>query len=505
MNNQVFPIDDLPVEVLEHIFSFLPLSDRKSASLVCSHWEKLAFSRRFLRKVALEIRLWCKTQLTSLRRSSRRYRHLYVILNMNVRNESCFKYMLEVLELFEKDAESFQCLGHFTTEQLCLVLSRLPNLQQLVVGLNARTSDQGIEFPTLAQLQALGSLSNVLQIKNLDVPKVTQLSIVFTNSVEGKDSMPVLKRLAPQLKNVDLYSTGYFIPIEQLQFPKAEVLKIGGNLCLAEHDWHLQTFFAGFKLLKEVVLNSAIKEIALDAIINACPEIEIFKFKVLRFKPIPFHLLERLKHLKTLGLGLVYDDPEINLKCNPLVSVKTLSLELSECGEIFFARLQHLLPNVIAMDVTLRDDWEFEWGLGQICRNFSGLQRLEISDLVIRGRTFFSSLLALEQLDQLEELTLKEVHTRIVHLPSSPRLERFAINYPCWLTDGDLLDLARLYPKLRYLELGSGRQVTSKGIAAFKSQLVNCVVHCFPSGLIWSRVLTIYRDILEIPRHMPIE
>nr|XP_029725580.1 uncharacterized protein LOC109426677 [Aedes albopictus] len=295
MNNKVFPIGDLPVEVLEHIFSFLPLSDRKSASLVCQQWEKLTFSRRFLGNVKLELRLWCKSQQTFLLRSSRRYRHLSGFMDVYVGKESCFKYMLEIVDLFGQDVESLQCQGHFTTDQLFLVLSRLPNLQQLIVELHRW--NQSIKLPTLLQLQAMGLLNNVLEIESLDVPMVTQLSIVIGSAAEGKDSMPVLKRLAPHLKHVDLNSNECFIPVEQLQFPKAEALRIGRTLFVAQIDLHLKTFFAGFKLLKEVVLDCHVEEITLDTITKACPGIELFKFNG-GLLPIPLHLLERLKYLK---------------------------------------------------------------------------------------------------------------------------------------------------------------------------------------------------------------
>ncbi|KXJ67827.1 hypothetical protein RP20_CCG009614 [Aedes albopictus] len=476
MSNEVFPIHDFPEEVLEHILSFLPLSDRKSASLVCKNWERLAFCRRFLHQVALKI----GSRKTLLHRFERRYRNMFVIFDRRIQNQLFLKHLLEFLELCATDVESFRCRGHLTTKQLCTVLSRLPKLQQLTIESNW---NQGPRYLVQVRFPAPESLNNEVQIENLDVPHLTQLSISLTNLENGWDAVAFLRKLAPQLEKVDLYSTGDSIPLEQLQFPKVEVLKIGGSLCVTDNDSELRTFFAGFRLLKEVRLETVVKEIAINMIIKACPGIELFEFKVSPSDPIPFHLLERLKHLKTLGLGQVYEVSENSLKCNPLESVKNLSLELSECGESSIDRLRHLLPNVIAIDVaTLKDDWTFERGLRHICRNFRGLQRLEISDRSTRSETISSSLLVLEQLDQLEELIFKDIHTRIVDIPPNPLLKLFVMNHPEQLSNGDLLELAKQYTNLRYLELGPNRQVTPEAIAAFKSQLVNCAVHCVLSN-----------------------
>ncbi|XP_062703057.1 uncharacterized protein LOC109417326 [Aedes albopictus] len=489
INNELFPIQGLPEEVLEQIFSFLPFLDRKSASLVCTTWERLAFSPGFLRKVALKI----GPPGNFIHKSNRRYRN--ILLNRHVYSNFPFQYVLEILDRFATDVESFQCKGHLGSEQVCMVLSRLSNLQQLIVGLDFRDWHT---IPPFLQVQTPGPLNNELQIESLNVPNVTHLSISFTNSKDAMDSMAVLQRLAPQLKNVDLYSTELFIPLEQLQFPKAEVLKIGENLSVTQNGRDLRTFFAGFKLLKEVRLDCVVEEIGIDLITKACPGIELFEFKVPRFNSIPFHLLECLKYLKTLGLGPVYEVPANSPICNPLVSVKNLSMELFECEESCIERLRHLLPNVIAMDVTLSifpdDDWTFETGLKHICRNFRELQRLVIDDLTYRNGTL-SSLLDLEQLDQLEDLTFKGIDTQIGNMPTNPLLKRFVIHHPDWLSDEDLLELARKYPNLRYLELGLGRRVSSEGIAAFKSQLVNCVVHCVPDPTgCWDRIYKNYID-----------
>ncbi|XP_062705942.1 uncharacterized protein LOC134287637 [Aedes albopictus] len=499
MSNEVFPIQDLPEEVLEHIFSFLPLSNRKSASLVCAKWERLAFYRRFLRKVVLRIQLefTCQVQVQFLRRSKRRYRNVLVFLHTHGCSEFCFQNILAILELFGADVESLQCMGHLNTNQLCMVLSLLPKLQHLIVRLNF--DDEyvypGFEIPPLKPLEEFA-----LQIENLDVSHVNQLDIILSEPAEGRNFLPVLRRLAPQLKNLYFYSTDYFIPLEQIQFPEAEVLNIGGNLCDTDNDWVLRTFFAGFKLLKEVRLDFIIKEIVLDVIVEACPAIELLKFKSPRFNVIPFRSLGRLKYLRTLGLGEVNDVPDISLKCSPMVSVKSLSLVISNCEESSIERLRHLLPNVIDMSVTLKGDYTIDRGLRHICQNFRGLQRLKVSDKSTRFLKPCISLLELEHLDRLEELILKNIRTRIVNMPPNPHLKRFVLKSLCWLFDRDMLELARQFPNLRCFEHGRNVQLSSQAIDVLKSQLVNCAVHCIPYAM--NSVSKNYRDLFKILRQI---
>ena len=151
-----------------------------------------------------------------------------------------------------------------------------------------------------------------------------------------------------------------------------------------------------------------------------------------------------------------------------MVSVKTLSLELSDCEESSIERLRHLLPKVIAIDVALRDEWYTEKGLRHICQNFRGLQRLKISDRDSWLIRRINSLRVLQHLEHLEELTFMFIRTRIIDIPPNVHLKRFVMHYPEQLSNDDLLELARQYPNLRYLQLGPNRQVTSEGIEAFR-------------------------------------
>ncbi|XP_065088826.1 uncharacterized protein LOC135710238 [Ochlerotatus camptorhynchus] len=395
-------ITELPIEVLEHIFSYLRLADRKSVSLVCQLWNELIFSRRFMRNVALNIVMdWEHSQISVLKRSTRLYRNVFAFFGPETCCEFDFTVIIEVLDLFGATLESFHCMTNFTIDQLWNVVTRAPNLRQLIVGVDAASLNLDLpDFPVLQHLSDMGSLINVLRIVKLAVPNLKQLSANFIKPDDAHESLPFLRQVAPRLKNLELFSTEYFIPINELRFPEVEVLKLCGRICNAS-DGVLKQFFLGFKCLTEVYLDFSVKGPVLDVITKDCPEIVKLHFKTYLLDSESFRLLERLKRLKTLSLA----------------------------GSIDFRTTSECKP------------------------------------------------LALRHLDQLEELTLKCIHTPVAFMLSNKSLRRLKIKYFHNLTDADLYKLSQMYPNLKYLEVVWCRKITQSGIAKFQSQLTDCVVH----------------------------
>ncbi|XP_052567267.1 uncharacterized protein LOC120431469 isoform X2 [Culex pipiens pallens] len=100
--------DDLPNEVLQHIFSFLNHEDCLAASLVCRRWNCNAFQ---IRLVALDIRLDSpsfKSTVSTLMASERNYRHLRVS-TLGLPPEVFGKYCncLETFEMSFVEEEDF--------------------------------------------------------------------------------------------------------------------------------------------------------------------------------------------------------------------------------------------------------------------------------------------------------------------------------------------------------------------------------------------------------------
>ncbi|XP_062537420.1 uncharacterized protein LOC134205823 [Armigeres subalbatus] len=489
MSSKRLLLHNLPDDVLEHVFAFLPLSDRKSASLVCRLWSELAFSRRFLSNVTLQLfRKMKNYQSNYLQRSTRRYRNVIVFFESKACQKAEYGFIIKIMNMFGAELESFHCMVNFSEEQLWNVIARAPQLKQLIVGLDGTTVQQ-FTFPKLRYLQDLGSLTNVLRIQSLDAPNLRQLTAIFTNLTDARESTALLRRQAPQLKNLELYSTEYFIPIEELQFPKVETLALRERICATNSD-ALRTFFKGFVSLREVILGFNVGASDLDVITKTCSSIERLSFKFSAVIPNLFCLLGRLRRLKTLWLHGVIDS-KITLDCKPLVSVQRLVFQVSKLsGEASVIRgFRQILPNVTDMNVTLatlsNNDRRNLQVLAQVCANFSNLKRLTIlyADYCMM-RCRLSE--ALNHLYQLEELTFNHIITNkpMEFMWPKRTLKRLRFqNYP-YLTDEDLLLMAEVYPNLKYLELAWCKQVTTAGLDEFRARLPDCVVHrVYPNRL----------------------
>ncbi|XP_062549024.1 uncharacterized protein LOC134213729 [Armigeres subalbatus] len=484
MTSKTTLMNNLPLELLDRIFSYLPLSDRKSSSLVCRLWSEQVFSGRFLRNIELKLIMgWGESE--RLRKTARRYRNVFILAPFAL--ESCeynFGFIVKVLDELGADLESFHCVINFTEEQLWYLIIRAPNLKQLIVGMDSRTlSQQNYSLPELRYLRSSGPLANVFQIK---CPSSYSLSTFCTNFTERSNvnnSIMLLRRLAPDLKSLQLYSKRYYIPIEELQFPNVEVLRLGGRICKTG-DGALRTFFGGFKLLKDVNLGFNVKEHVLDMITNICPGIVKLHLENDVLKPGHFRSLERLKCLKTLSLiGSV--DSRVVMECKPLESVNCFCLHMSHlnCEMSIVEDFRQLLPNVIDMNVTLSQISSSLFATVFICVNFPHLKRLTISNNIAGSY----SLDEFRHLDRLEELTLRFIPMPVMLEVSKKFLKRLRFECCSWLTDGYLSQLPEKYPNLKYLELEECRQVSPKGVEVIRSRLPNCVIHCVQSDTLGIR------------------
>ncbi|XP_062548766.1 uncharacterized protein LOC134213585 [Armigeres subalbatus] len=416
MSAECPPMLALPVEVLEHIFSFLRLNDRKAASLVCHLWNELAFSRRFMGNVRLRLFDYSR-QGSYLRKSSRQYRNL--ITEELTESITCF------WELYVERLESFESGQYLYEDQLWDLLKRAPKLRQLSAESVVKTKTLNPEwsnlcFPAMNHLQEMRILSEFVPVT----------------------VVAMLHSLAPQLKSLCL-AREVCTHIIDLQFPLVEVLELVG---LYYKKQSIAKFLCGFKSLKEIYMKCSVLNSELDAITNTYPNITKLCLTTTNLNPNAFCFLERLKSLKTLSvLGKV--DSRFILPCKPLKSVKQFTIEELSPGHLAcdMKSLKQLLPNVIDLKITrLQND---ACVLSSLRQNFSHLKRLSLNDNTHHDPE--SDLL--ENFKSLEELTLGK-RTPSTYLISNKCLTRLKL-VQFWLTKRMLRDILEVYPNLKYLEL----------------------------------------------------
>ncbi|XP_062540209.1 uncharacterized protein LOC134208162 [Armigeres subalbatus] len=442
---------NFPLELLDRIFAYLPLSDRKTASLVCRAWNELAFNR-YLSNVVLNVTF--DRQLVMRKYSSmvlRQYRHVSF-------SHCNYDMLIDFLDMFGTYLETFHSRGCLIEEQLSKVITRTPNLRHIAVNLtDSMRTDPGLIFPAVDHL--------------------TQLSAHFDNCSGAAEWVKLLRQLAPQLTHLELTATNNVIPIEELRFPKVEVLKLGGHVCVT-WDSKLQKFFSSFKLLKDVKLEFNISQAVLDVLTGGNPGIEMLHFSYDVLYPDSLRLLSRLKQLRALSF-FGSNDFRISPECPPLPSVKRLCLEIYSLNSktSVFRSFRQLLPNVIDMSVKMGALSRPECILEPVCSGFTLLERLTISSssLEIDSNVLFD---ALRHLDRLEDLTFRCTETTQEFMPPNKKLKRLKFESCHWLTDDCLPVLLEMCSSLKYLELKSCRGITSKAWEKIKvhCRVVNCII-----------------------------
>ncbi|KAL1379693.1 hypothetical protein pipiens_014720 [Culex pipiens pipiens] len=447
----------LPSEMLEHVFGFLPLHDRKSVSLVCRSWCALAFSRRFMRHVTLRLVDWENFRASKydvLRSSARRYRHIMAFFGPKECPEAQFELLLNLVDRFGRELDSLFCLTMFKANQLQQIVEKTPNVQQLVVGLSSVEGNSERSFPVLRRLKDLGSLNHMLQCPALDVPRfapnLEQLTVNFTSSENIGQSIEALKKFGPQLKSLEMFASDYYFEINELRFPKLRVLKLSGKIVDASVTAQ-KNFFKQFTNLREASFDCNIQDVVLDT-------------------------LTRLLGISgKLNSNLLTD-------CKPLPTVETFHLHMyeSDNDQAIFQRFTQLLPNTKQLKITFDEKFTIRNTLLSACKPFAKLQRLEIADRSYRmANAEPSADNALQELKQLDELVLNSLDVPVAYLHPSGTLKRLRLKFVVGMTDRELLDVVRKFPNLRYLEVACCRRITDEGIRAVRDIVPSCVVHHF--------------------------
>nr|XP_029709554.1 uncharacterized protein LOC109419899 [Aedes albopictus] len=443
---------EFPTEVLDQVLTYLTLCDRKSVSLVCQSWSEIAFSSHSMKSVILSIdSIWDQSIVDCFRNSTRRYKNVMIFA-------WDFDLIIEILDLCGGGLECFESSTRFTEEQLWNVIIRVPNIRELIVTVDESFLKYDRSVPVS---RCLHSSSNVL-------PELLQL-----------DTNPTTSQYAIKLVDVpracELPSEAYYFSVEELRFPKLQVLKLTNWDTVTENDKALRLFFDVFSALKDVELDFFVNNRLLDVLTQTCSGIENLDFQIEYPNSDTFQLLEHLKKLKNLSIH-AFKYCQIPLKGKPLFSVKRFCFNLvMENNEAkMFQGFRQLLPNVEDLVIKLERNFSPFYA----CQCFSQLKRLTVVDDFSRRHIYSANFFQnFGNLGQLEELKLDSIYVQLECMPPIRHLKRLKLKH-MWLTDEDMPRLAELYPELRYLELFWCEEVSPRGVEEFRSRMPDCVVEC---------------------------
>ncbi|XP_065088062.1 uncharacterized protein LOC135709604 [Ochlerotatus camptorhynchus] len=484
-------INNLPDGILRDILDYLPLDDRKSASLVCRLWDQEVFSTRLLTTVRLRVSCIMmnhkEKSLEVLQNSCRSYRNLLISLcGSGACSDIQFAFIVDVLDKFGSTVEGFTMIRGCSSVQLRDFVTRMPNLKHLTTYVTEadNRSTERLEFPVLTKLFDFD-----VEINSDDVfkrgqfavqqmaPNVELLSLTFDKCDDPEWVFKVLKGYAGQLRSVDIFTPHNRIPIDELQFRRLQVLKLRGR-AYSYGDAKLRKLFHGLPLLREAYLDFVISRSMLEIICKNCPQLMTLDIRTESLEERSFQCFEELTNLQVIIVNYL----RLNLMedCRPVMSVQKFHLHTDETyltDESYIEQFHKVFPNLQSIKVYFRG---FRTKIidqllvRQICRKFIHLKKLTLSGEFCLSATIKGFELP-GDLGNVKELTLIRANLCISPLSknSVKRLKLESLDPISF----NVFRIEEVFPKLRYLEIRSCRQITPDVITDIRRSVPDCVVH----------------------------
>lgn len=306
-------INSLPNYVLQEIFSYLPLDDRKTVSKVCRRWGQEAFAFRLLANVRLRISChkmfsWTTT-VSVLRNSSREYRNIaFTVCGAGMCSNVEYAFIVDVLDQMGTTIEAFTMKRGCSATQLKGFADRMPNLKRMTVYVAEpeMLPVERVEFPVLKCLLALDmevGKDDIIKCDQFDVlrmaPNLQRLSVVFSGCNEHVRAFEMLKAYEYQLRLLDLSFCFYPLPIDKLRFENLEVLKLR-ELPQRLNGDALHLMLRGLRELKAAHLGFSITKPTLEVICNSCPKLTTLDIRADGLEVGSFKYLSDLQNLQVM-------------------------------------------------------------------------------------------------------------------------------------------------------------------------------------------------------------
>lgn len=270
-------IQTLPEEVIECVMSFVPLRDRKSASLVCRSWSAQAFSHRNLANVRLIIKKQeiidrrIQKNVEVLMNSSRRYH------NLAVKWDAYPGDILWILDVLGESVETFCDLSWFALTRFEDIAQRLPRLKEILANPFGRFFFHPEELPVLKNLVSFSSTEFVFNRLGIEASRV----------------MPHLRSLRVDFRyntTIDFYKAIRWLLYDSRHF-ETLMLRVSTS-----EPPSLSLLFPRITMLKELYILADMTGSLLDVICNNCPKLTTFQFKAGFWGSLL--ILEKLRELK---------------------------------------------------------------------------------------------------------------------------------------------------------------------------------------------------------------
>ncbi|XP_053685866.1 uncharacterized protein LOC128735405 [Sabethes cyaneus] len=473
-------INDLPVEILERILSYLNFSDRKSACGVCSHWHNVLRTVRFQRQCRIHLSNEFDQELSDIEmRVIQNYRNMSLSLysddsdddedNEQREDEGLIhlKYLfvpcpeINMKKLlfgrFDLEALTLYCSFEGTREILENQLADMINLRELELFTYTNkysSPDQSVWVIHHDRLKSLKIDIKTAKPLKIVLPHLTKLELLFN----CRYSFLTIETYCWQLQSLIVHfrDPETMDDMMSLSFPMLTHLEV----CMEEDkDVQLgyaqtrnkfadkekeENFIKSIPKLRSMVIGSNLFLYRIGmALSKFSHQLEELTLQDLKIDTAELQSIEKLAKIKTIVL--LYTkiiSPTQNLPKLYMPHLHHLSLLYHSSNIIFDSGLAGLKILKLILDSERNDKV-----LHKICNNLLNLERLE---LVLYNKWRKRCLRHLNNLKKLRTLRISYCDSDIywTHCPVVPSLQTIIVDNCYKLRTETLQPISRLFPGL---------------------------------------------------------
>ncbi|XP_055543221.1 uncharacterized protein LOC129728780 isoform X2 [Wyeomyia smithii] len=479
--------------MLDKVFTYLSLEDRKAVSRVCLYWSRLAF-RRMNFQIAIDVRK-NKSERTYLRvllGSNRRYRHLWFYFG-NRQDKS--ELMLAIMRTFADSLETLKIMSDSTIALRLDVLSHVAGICRNLKILHLQSvlfqyhDCSDTQFDALARLERLYLRSNLLEFSDVPIetmtPNITSLFIII--SYVSVRPIEFLRSFSSRLRQLEVrfLTDDHFGAFSKLEFPQLEQLSLSSADSLLEGN-KLASYvelFHGLSNLVELTLQYEISITVLESVTKCCKKLRSLCLDTEELFDEHFVLIGELKCLEALRLMSAEIGIENAESFPVLPGLRQLTLE-GVSVEMFFelnSFIRHSFPALASLQLV------------RVCRH------MDTGKMAIFYNCLLCNLLSLERLllsEKENELDMK-LFACFVQLP---RLHRIQLHFRSLVAYNSLHDFSSVcnfrtvvldvrqideknlqmmlnqLPMLKQLEIPAAHFCSTEGLQIIRQKHPDCII-----------------------------
>ncbi|XP_055603682.1 uncharacterized protein LOC129751921 [Uranotaenia lowii] len=437
-------INQFPNEILDQIFTFLNLVDRKSVSRVCLRWSKLAFAPHFMQGVVLRPngRVANRYFEKVIKQSERVYKNI----------DGTELLFLDYLLYLGPNLESFRYRSR-NKDDLRKILRFSPNLKELRFDSCAYQIETE-PMPVMKQLVNFTTMDTNLLMLEIEqmFPKLSKMSVRIYDHNGNTRMCEALRHFGPQLDSLRIeVSKNSAASIYQMRFPQLEKIFLSGYVVTI----NLKGFFSHLANLVEIYIGVPIFDGILEEITKTCKKLQVLSFDVSGLRGSGLASLEQLPQLKSLEIFGDSFNTNVLTQCSkPIDTVLNLDikdLRLYREKDFISEFLSKIFPNTT--NFVLRCDYS--------CKSLMIPHFPKMQELTITSQFYLDILNKLPGISTLKTL-------RILDTWNSPKQ----------ILADVILSLLRRMPALRFVELNEDLRfrMSKDLVCLIRQEFPQCVI-----------------------------